>query len=68
MFISINYSFKTWIFCCNNFALSWVDKVITETESFVSVIENVVPWFVTSVKTITQFADQVKNEINFTIN
>ena len=46
--------------CCNSFALSWVDKVTNGTQSFVSVIENVAPWFATAVETITQFADQVK--------
>ena len=35
--------------CCNNFALSWNDKVTTETQSFVSVIAYVVSWFVASV-------------------
>ena len=28
--------------CCNNFALSWVDKVKTKTEKFVSVNANYV--------------------------
>ena len=42
--------------CYNSFALSWVDKVMTET-SFVSVIEN----FVLPVaEEIMQFSDQFK--------
>ena len=28
--------------CCNSFAISWVDKVTTRTQSFISVIANVV--------------------------
>ena len=42
------------------FLLSWFDKTISGTYSFVSVIENFVPWFATLVETITQFTDQVK--------
>ena len=66
-----NFGFEIYLFelivllkpdfnCSNTFALSWVDKVTTTTWIFVSVIENVAPWFATSVETITQFADQVK--------
>ena len=43
--------------CCNSFALSWVDKVTTGTESFVSVILNFVSPFV---EEITQSSDQFK--------
>ena len=32
--------------CCNSFALSWVHKVTTGTWSFVSIIGNVVAFFV----------------------
>ena len=31
--------------CCNNFALSWVDKVTTGTKSFAWFISNVRFWF-----------------------
>ena len=44
----------------SSFALSWVDKVTTGKESFVSVIENVARWITTSVKNITQISDLVK--------
>ena len=47
-------------FNCGNFALSWVDKVNTGMERFVSVISNVAPWVATLVYKITQFAEQVK--------
>ena len=52
--IQNNYTFESWFF-----ALSWVDKVTTETESFVSVIANVVSCFAGALD-ITKFADQVK--------
>ena len=43
--------------CCSNFALSWVDKVTTATESFVSVIAN----FPSAVEVvITQSLDQIE--------
>ena len=35
--------------CCNNFALSWVDKVTTGTKRFASVISNARFWFQTLV-------------------
>ena len=47
--------FNSW----SSFALSWVDKVTTGKESFVSVFENVARW-ITTVKTITQISDLVK--------
>ena len=43
-----------------NFALSWVDKVTTGTEKFVSVIVNVGFQSATLELIITQFSDQVK--------
>ena len=46
--ISVDCSFKN--DCCNSFALSWVDKVTTWTQSFVSVIANVVAWFAGSTR------------------
>ena len=48
--------FNSW----SSFALSWVDKVTTGKESFVSVFENVARSITTSVKTITQISDLVK--------
>ena len=41
----------------SSFVLSWVDKVTTGTKSFASVVENVAPWFATSVASIMQFLD-----------
>ena len=40
--------------------MSWVDKVTTGKWSFVSITVNVAPSFAAAVKTITQFADQVR--------
>ena len=54
--------------CCNSFALSLDDKITPGTESLLSVIPNVDAWFALVLDYITQFADQVENVINFTIN
>ena len=53
--------------CYNSFALSWVDKVTTWTQSFVSVIANVVAWFVVVPDDAIQLRMKM-NEIDFTIN
>ena len=46
----------------DNFILPWVNKFTTETQHFMSVIANIASWFVAAVKTIIQFADQVKTK------
>ena len=44
--------------CCNSFALSLIDKVITGIKNFVSVVASVVSWFATVSNDRTQFADK----------
>ena len=45
--------------CCNSFVLLSVDKVTTGTQSFASVIVNVVAWFAAALD-IKQLAEHVK--------
>ena len=45
--------------CCCTFTLQSVDKVITGTWGFVSVITNIGSWFEGVLDDITQFWDQV---------
>ena len=47
----------------NRFVLSCVYKVTTGAQSFVSVIENVVPWFALSVATIMHILDQFRSRL-----
>ena len=61
--MSLNPDFN----CCNSFTLSWVDTVTTGTRSFASVIADVAAWFVAALD-ITQFPDQVRMRLVFTID
>ena len=51
---------KTGFSCWNSFAFSFLDKVTTKTEGFVSVISDVVDWFVLVLEDIVLFVDQVR--------
>ena len=54
MIVRLNPDFN----CCNSLALSWVHKVTTGTQSFASVITNVVFLLLASLN-VTKFGDQV---------
>ena len=47
----------------SRFSLSWFDKLTTRAQSFLSVIEDVVPWFATAAATRTQFADEFSSRL-----